>query len=99
MTSIATYEVVFVLPDCTVITRTMVGARSAHNRIHSYPPTTAVFGMRYYPSRKAWLVFALKDKRPPKHVGGQYIPPPAPKVFETSDKDAAIMWSVLNLNV
>jgi hypothetical protein len=38
MTSIATYEVVFVLPDCTVITRKLVGARSAHNRIDRFLP-------------------------------------------------------------
>jgi hypothetical protein len=96
--SMASYELVFVMPDGSTISRVRPDAKTAHNSLMNYPVKKAAFGARYYPSRKAWKVFDLREARPPIPRGRYFFIPPAPQVFEHEDKDAAVMWVILRLN-
>lgn len=102
MSSKTIYELVFVMPDGSTILRGREGAAHAQASLIGYPVKQAVFGMRYFPSRKAWRVYDLRQvslvaTTYRRGLGSIRLKAP-PSCFEHPDKDAAIMWSVLKLN-
>jgi hypothetical protein len=98
MNEAAIYTLVYVLDGGEVKYKQVRGAPPP-NKLFSQRPKGAKFGIRLYPSRRAYRVFDLKQiEQMMVTVGAHRLSMPYPRyMIETPDLDAAIMFATLRL--
>jgi hypothetical protein len=105
VSSVATYQIVYVCQDATTHTIEMQGAprpSQLYTKIRGhtgYFPKTdknKIFVMRYFPSRKVWRVFDLR-KFTEQQFGHRTVVKAPRYEIEIPDLDAAIMFATLRL--
>lgn len=103
MNEAATYEMYYVHSDGGVTLRQRKGAPSPAKLFATRPKmkpaeSQVLFGIRYYPSKKAWRVFDMRkfEMAPTGRFRFMHLTAPKHEV-EYADLDAAIMFATLRL--
>lgn len=90
----ARYEIVCIKADGSTSSDFRTGAPQPSLMLYLGRKNKGVFITRYFPSKKAWLVYLVKGFS--RHPGTLWVVPPQ-ALFSHEDKDAAVMWAILNV--